>query len=112
MQGKDTLEAKAARQMYVGLDVCKAWIDVYLHPIGQGFRVQNSNQGLKTLKSKLKGHSVALVIVEATGKFHRQAHRTLHAAGYAVAVVNPLRARLFALPVSLTLHGERGCHRG
>ena len=34
--------------------------------------------------------------MEATGKFHRQAHRTLHAAGFAVAVVNPLRARLFA----------------
>ena len=34
--------------------------------------------------------------MEATGKYHRMAHRMLSAAGLAVAVVNPLRARLFA----------------
>ncbi len=34
--------------------------------------------------------------MEATGKFHRAAHRSLHADGFAVAVVNPLRSRLFA----------------
>ncbi|MGB7044540.1 MAG: hypothetical protein WBD65_06385 [Methylocella sp.] len=38
----------------------------------------------------------ALIVMEATAKYHRQPHRTLHAAGYAVAIVNPLRARLFA----------------
>jgi transposase len=36
------------------------------------------------------------VLLEATGKLHRLAHRTLSAWGYAVAVANPLRARLFA----------------
>ena len=34
--------------------------------------------------------------MEATGKLHRGVHRALHEAGFAVAVVNPLRARLFA----------------
>src|SRR5260221_12097382 len=34
--------------------------------------------------------------MEATGKSHRAAYRSLDAAGFAVAVVNPLRARLFA----------------
>jgi transposase len=38
----------------------------------------------------------ALIVMEATAKYRRQPHRTLHAAGYAVAIVNPLRARLFA----------------
>lgn len=96
MQGKDASAAKAEPQVYVGLDVCKAAIDVHLHPSGQAFRVLNTNQGLRQLKSKLAGHNVIVVTVEATGKFHRQAHRTLHAAGYAVSVVNPLRSRLFA----------------
>jgi hypothetical protein len=35
-------------------------------------------------------------VIEATGKWHRQVHRSLHAAGWRAAVVNPLRARLFA----------------
>jgi len=34
--------------------------------------------------------------MEATGKYHRAAQRSLHAAGFAVALVDPLRARLFA----------------
>jgi transposase len=36
------------------------------------------------------------VVLEATGKYHRLAFRTLSAWGYGVVVVNPLRARLFA----------------
>jgi transposase len=48
------------------------------------------------LKRSLKAHEVALVAMEATGKFHRAAHRSLHAGRFAVAVVNPSRSRLFA----------------
>jgi transposase len=39
---------------------------------------------------------VALVVMEATAKYHRLAHRSLSQSGFAVAVVNPLRAHLFA----------------
>jgi transposase len=45
--------------------------------------------------------------MEATAKFHRQAHRTLHAAGLAVAIVNPLRARLFAEAVGQLAKTDR-----
>lgn len=34
--------------------------------------------------------------MEATGKFHHEAHRNLNAGAFAVAIVNPLRSRLFA----------------
>ena len=45
--------------------------------------------------------------MEATAKFHRLAHRTLHAQGFAVAVVNPLRARLFAQAVGQLAKTDR-----
>lgn len=96
MQGKVSLERSAATRVYVGIDVCKGWLDVYVHPIGQAFRVPNTREGLKQLKRGLAGLSVALIAMEATGKFHREAHRNLHASGFAIAVVNPLRSRLFA----------------
>ena len=96
MQGKVSSESGAENGVYVGLDVCKDWLDVYLHPLGQTQRVPNTAQGLKTLRRWLEGLCVALVIMEATGKFHRLAHRTLHQQGFRVAVVNPLRARRFA----------------
>jgi len=96
MQGKNSPERSAPIQVYAGIDVCKAWLDVYLHPAGQSFRVVNDRAGLKSLKRKLAHDDVVLLVMEATGKYHRQAHRNLHASGYAVAVVNPLRSRLFA----------------
>ena len=95
MQGKVLLE-RSATPVYVGIDVCKARLDVYIHPTGQKLTVSNDRDGLKRLKRVLKTCKVALVIMEATGKLHRLAHRNLHAGGFAVAVVNPLRSRLFA----------------
>jgi len=96
MQGKALPERSAETPVYVGIDVCKDWLDVHLHPVGQDLRVANTSEALKTLKRWIAGMPVALIVMEATAKFHRQAHRALHAARFAVAVVNPLRARLFA----------------
>ena len=95
MQGKMT-SVGARIAVYAGIDVCKAWLDVYLHPTGQSFRVPNAKEGIRLLCTELAGASVALVIVEATGKLHRLARRMLSQAGYPVAAVNPARPRKFA----------------
>ncbi|MBM3654822.1 MAG: IS110 family transposase, partial [Alphaproteobacteria bacterium] len=50
---------------------------------------------------------IARLVLEATGKYHRQAHRSLHAAGLPVAVVNPLRSRLFAEAVGALAKTDR-----
>jgi transposase len=96
MQGKVSPAQDAQVRVYVGLDVCKAHLDVHLHPLGEQFRVANTALGLRQLKRRLVRLAVDRVVLEATGKLHRLAHRHLHAEGFAVAVVNPLRARLFA----------------
>lgn len=96
MQGKKLPEPSAKAKVYLGIDVCKAWLDVYVHPLGQRLRVANSREGLKQLRRELAGCGAVLAVIEATGKYHRLTHRTLHAWGLAVAVVNPLRSRLFA----------------
>jgi transposase len=95
MQGKD-LPEDANDRVYVGIDVCKARLDVALHPLGRTLSVGNDRQGLKVLTRALKGLDVALVVLEATGKHHRLAARHLSCAGVRVAVVNPARARTFA----------------
>jgi transposase len=96
MQGKVSPERSTMTPVYVGIDVCKERLDVYIHPVGLRLEFANTPEGIKRLKRSLKAHEVALVVMEATGKFHRAAHRSLHAGGFAVAVVNPLRSRLFA----------------
>jgi transposase len=97
MQGKSQPEARSAQdQVYVGIDVCKDHLDAYLHPYGRRLRLANDRDGIRRLKRELAGYDVCLVVMEATGKYHRLAHRSLGQSDFAVAVVNPLRSRLFA----------------
>ena len=96
MQGQIQNETRSAQPVYVGVDVCKAHLDVYFHPRGGRLRVSNDREGVRRLKREMAGEEVALVVLEATAKYHRLAHRSLSQSGFAVAVVNPLRSRLFA----------------
>jgi transposase len=96
MQGKVMSEPSATPDVAVGIDVCKAWLDVLIAPANTVFRVPNTTKGLRQLLAAVKDINVRIIVVEATGKHHRCVHRRLHEAGVAVAVVNPMRARLFA----------------
>jgi transposase len=96
MQGKALPEPNAMTPVYVGIDVSKEFLDVYLHPSGETLRVANDRNGMKRLKRRLAGRDGVQVIMEATGKFHRAAWRSLCADGVKVTITDPLRARLFA----------------
>jgi transposase len=96
MQGKVMSEQRASIENDVGIDVCKAWLDVHVSPAGIVERFPNNKKGFKALAALLKPHAVRRVVMEATGKYHRSAHRVLHDGGWSVTVINPLRARLLA----------------
>ena len=94
MQGKVHVDAMAA--VYVGIDVCKERLDVYLHPAGERFAVANDAGGWRSVRRRLAALPVAMAVLEATSKYPRAVHRRLAAVQVPVAVVQPLRARLFA----------------
>ena len=96
MQGQIQTEARNAQPVYVGVDVCKAHLDVYFHPFGEALRVANDRAGVRRLKWEVARYEGARVVLEATDKYHSLANRSLSQSGVAVTVVNPLRARLFA----------------
>src|SRR5262245_60609646 len=96
MQGKVLPEPNAMTPVYAGIDVCKEWLDADVPAPATKFRVNNDRCGRRRLNRELAKLGVTRVVMEATGKYHRAAQRSLHAAGFAVAVVDPLRARLFA----------------
>lgn len=107
MQGKESSEQKSHGQSNVGIDVCEGWLDVHILPAGEAFRMANTSQGHRQLKRRLKRFDIGLIVIEATGKWHRQIHRSLHADGYGVCVVNPLRARLFAEAIGALAKTDR-----
>lgn len=96
MQGKTVSPQLATGEVYAGIDVSKSYLDVHVHPVNQSLRVSNDKAGLQKLARRLRPSGVRLIVLEATGSYHRLAHRHLHAAGFAVAVMNPYRTRKFA----------------
>jgi transposase len=96
MQGKEASEQETKIESSVGIDVSKCWLDVHVLPAGDRLRVANSCGGIRQLKRWLLGYHIALVVIEATGKWHRALHRSLVASAVPVAVADPYRVRMFA----------------
>jgi transposase len=96
MQGKESLEQAASRKCSVGIDTSKDWLDADVQPLDKRLRVPNTREGIRTLKRWIAAFDPAIVVIEATGKWHRPAQRSLYASKIRITVVDPLRARLFA----------------
>jgi transposase len=83
-------------ELFVGIDVSKAHLDVHCRPTGTAVRHANDPAGIAALVERLRPLRPALVVLEATGGFEIPAVAALAAAGLPVAVVNPRQARDFA----------------
>lgn len=84
-------------EQWIGIDVCKRWLDVHLRPQGSSFRVSNNEGGIQELLTHLKAPSaVGRVILESTGGYERQAALHLWTLAYPVVVINARQARNFA----------------
>ncbi len=86
----------ASTEVYVGIDVSKARLDVYIDPTGQTLSVDNTPAGIRSLLTTLKPLNVKLVLIEATGRYERRLAADLLDAAIPVTVVNPRQARDFA----------------
>jgi transposase len=95
MQGKEASEQESTK-CTAGIDVSKDWLDAHVMPADESLRVDNTSEGIRKLKRWLVLHEPELVAVEATGKWHRELCRSLHASAIAVAVSDPYRVRMFA----------------
>lgn len=82
-------------QHSIGIDISKHQLDVFWDACGQAQSFDNTVNGFKALSKWLGNASVARVVYEATGPYHRGFEE--HFAGKLPLVkVNPLQARRFA----------------
>jgi len=82
-------------QVFVGIDVSKAQLDVAFRPEGR-FSAPNDEAGVTQVLERLRAVPPTLVVLEATGGLEILLTGVLVAAGVPVAVVNPRQVRDFA----------------
>jgi transposase len=79
---------------FIGIDVAKVQLEVFIWPGGETLSVANDDVGIRQLLRQLK--PADFVILEATGGLEVPVASALAAAGIAVAIVNPRQVRDFA----------------
>lgn len=87
-----------SEQIFIGIDVSKATLDLAVRGQAKAQQFANTDAGIGALIDSLakRKDSVAVVLMEATGGLERLAATALCLAGYAVMVVNPRQAHDFA----------------
>lgn len=84
-------------EQWIGIDVCKRWLDVHIRPQSIQFRVSNTALGIEELMKHLQEPSgVGRIILESTGGYERQVALHLWRLNYPVVVINARQARNFA----------------
>lgn len=84
------------RELFVGIDVSKARLDVAVRPTGQEWSFPNEEGGCAALATQLQALGPALVVLEPTGGMEVLLTAVLAEAALPVALVNPKKVRDFA----------------
>jgi len=92
--------------VFVGIDVSKARLDVALRPANAAWSVSNDEAGIAELLAKLKEAAPTLVVVESTGGFEAAMVAEL-ATAMPIAVINPRQVRDFAKAVGQLAKTDR-----
>lgn len=79
----------------IGIDISKDTLDAYRLSDGALAQFGNNKAGLTSLRHWLKNRSIARIVYEPTGPYHR-AFEVAMAARFPLVKVNPLQARRFA----------------
>ena len=83
-------------EIFIGIDVSKAYLDLAVHEPAQTWRVENTDTGIAALIVQLQARTPTLIVLEASGGYELVLVAECAAAHLPVVVTNPRRVRNFA----------------
>lgn len=95
------------RPVFVGIDVAKDKLDVFIDATGEHFIVGNDAAGIASLRERLTPLRIRLVVLEHSGRYERRCALDLMDAGLTVALVNPRQTRDFARAINWMAKNDR-----
>ena len=96
--------------IFVGVDVSKAWLDLWLAPLKRFDRISNDAAGWACLIEQVRtlGSAAGIVVAfEASGGYEAGLRRALLEAGLETRRLNPARVRLYAKSLGRNAKNDR-----
>ena len=87
---------KSKTTINVGVDVGKAYLDIYIHEKKIHFQEENNEQGIKRILKRLSYYDVERLVMEATGRYEFNFAQAAYSKHIPVSIVKPLLVRRFA----------------
>ncbi len=84
-------------KVYIGVDVSKNKLDIYIHPLGKFFKIANTEEEITKLIKELAKYDVAQVACEATGGYEKMLSQILKNNLYNIWIVDPRRIKDFII---------------
>lgn len=81
---------------FVGVDVSKDHLDVFLKPSDESFREKNSKEGIENLFEHLRKHNLESIVCEASGGYETLLVQECVKTNKSVRIEDPRRIRSFA----------------
>lgn len=82
-------------KVYIGVDISKDHLDVYIHPIGRIFKVKNSKLEIQNLIADLSKYDIARIGCEATGGYEKLLSECLQQNNHCLWIIDPRRIKGF-----------------
>ncbi|GEM_PF-1446427 len=83
------------REQWIGIDVCKRWLDVPWRPQGTSFRVGHDDSGIQACLTPLSlPEAVGRIVLASTGGYERQVALVLSKLAAPVVVIKADSAKL------------------
>lgn len=108
MQDLENPKSHNDTSIYIGIDVSKSRLDIFIVPDDLHLATTNDNAGHKQLGA-LFGQldKPPLIVMEATGRYHRAVFERLSQTGFDVCVINPYQTYSFGKAMGLNTKTDR-----
>jgi transposase len=86
---------KKITEAYIGVDISKKQLDIYVYPTGTFYKIDNSEEAIEKCIAKFSQYSIKQIACEATGGYEKLLASTLKKHGYSLWIIDPRRIKGF-----------------
>jgi len=82
-------------QVFIGVDISKNSLDIFIHPIGLSLKIDNSEKAIIKFIKQLTTYQVMQIACEATGGYEKLLVKLLKRHSYSCWIIDPRRVKGF-----------------